>query len=109
MVRSHGNRIDDHSGLTTLHLVDFVSLNLDRKVLMNDADAALLRDCNRQVRLGYSVHRRRRDRYIERNVTRKASGCVGFGWKNPASSRNQGNVVKGKSFANFASQHQIPR
>ena len=61
-------RIDNHAGFRALHFVDFFGLPLDTQVLMNHADAALLRDRDRQRRFGYGVHRRGAERYLQANA-----------------------------------------
>jgi len=106
MIGGHRNRIDYHSGLAAFYFVDFVALVIDGKILMNHSNAALLRDSDRQMRFSHSIHRRGRDRNIERDVARKASSCVGFCRKDAAASGNKRNVVKGESFRNVAGQHR---
>ncbi len=63
----HGDRVDDHAGLAALHLVDLVACASMRQVLVDDADAALLRQGDGQAGLGDGVHRRRDDRDVERD------------------------------------------
>ena len=52
------DRIDDHAALRPLDPIDLRRLLLDRQVLVDDAEAALLRHRDRQPRLGDGVHRR---------------------------------------------------
>src|SRR5438132_1667934 len=61
-------RIDDHAGFRALHLVDLFGLPFDTQVLMNHADAALLRDSDRQRRFGHGVHRGGAKRYLQANA-----------------------------------------
>ena len=63
-----GHRIDDHAGFRSFHFVDFFGLPFDAQVLMNHADAALLRDSNRQGRFGDGVHRGGAKRYLQANA-----------------------------------------
>ena len=62
------HRLDDHPRLGALDLVDLRHLRLDREVAMDDADAALARERDREARLGHGVHRGRdeRDRELDR-------------------------------------------
>ena len=52
--------IDDHPRFRALHLVDFLGLRVDRHVLVDDAEAALLGHGDGEPRLGDGVHGRRR-------------------------------------------------
>ena len=56
-VFGNGKRILNHTGLVTLHLANFSSLLPVGQVFMDDADAALLCQCNRCARLGNGIHR----------------------------------------------------
>ena len=62
------HRIHDHAGFRAFHFVDFFGLPFDTQVLMNYADAALLRDSDRQRRFGDGVHRGRAKRYLQANA-----------------------------------------
>ena len=57
------DRVDDHPALRPLHAIDFRRLLLDRQVLVDDAEPALLRHRDRQARLGDGVHRRADQRH----------------------------------------------
>ena len=56
LIGRHGDRIHDHAAFRPFHLVDFGSLSFDRRVLVNDADAALLGERDREARFGNGVH-----------------------------------------------------
>ena len=56
--RGQRDRVDDHAALGPLDAIDFGRLLLDRQVLVDDADAALLRHRDGQPRFGDGVHRR---------------------------------------------------
>ena len=58
----HGDRVHDHARLRALDLVDLGRLGLDRHVLVDEAEPALLGQGDREVGLGHGVHRRRDDR-----------------------------------------------
>ena len=53
---AHGNRVHDHAAFGALDLVDLGGLRLDTEVLVDDADAALLRQGNGQIGLGDGIH-----------------------------------------------------
>jgi hypothetical protein len=55
------DRLDDHSGLGALDLVDLGHLLLDRQVAVHDPDPALPGERDREARLRDGVHRRRDD------------------------------------------------
>ena len=64
--------LDDHARLRALHLVDLGRLVVDREVAVDDADAALARERDREARLGDGVHRRGDDRDAELDRPRQA-------------------------------------
>jgi hypothetical protein len=59
------DRLDDHPGLRALHLVDLRDLILDREVAVDDAEAPLPCQRDRQARLGHRVHRGGDDRDVQ--------------------------------------------
>ena len=69
LIGSHRDRVHNHAAFTALDPVDLLRLSLNGHVPMDDADAALLRQRDRQVRLGDGIHRRARNRNIQRDVT----------------------------------------
>ena len=68
--RRQRDRVDDHAALGPLDAIDLRRLFLDRQVLVDDADAALLRHRDRQPRLGDGVHRRAEQRHVDADVAR---------------------------------------
>ena len=70
------DRIDDHAALRALDAIDFRRLLLDRQVLVDDAEAALLRHRDRQPRLGDGVHRRADQRHVQPDVARELRADV---------------------------------
>ncbi len=68
--RGERDRVDDHAALGALDPIDFGGLFLDRQVLVDDPDAALLRHRDRQPRLGDGVHRRAEERHVDADVAR---------------------------------------
>ena len=57
VLRRERDRVDDHAALGALDAIDLGGLFLDREVLVDDADAALLRHGDGQPRFGDGVHR----------------------------------------------------
>ena len=58
-VGRHGDRVVNDAALELLDLLDLARLILRRHVLVDDADAAFLRERDREPRLGDGVHRGR--------------------------------------------------
>jgi len=61
---AHGDRVVDDAALEALHPRHLPGLRLDGHVLVDDADAALLRDGDREAVLGHGIHRGRDDRQV---------------------------------------------
>ena len=78
-VLTNRDRIDDHAGFRSLHLVNFFGLARDAQVLMNDADAALLCDGYPERGFGDCIHGRGTDRNLQANAAGELRGGVGFG------------------------------
>ena len=91
-----GDRVDDHPALGPLDAIDFRRLLLDRQVLVDDADAALLRHRDRQPRLGDGVHRRAGDRDVQADVAGEVRGDVDFARQDVRVLRHEQHVVKGQ-------------
>ena len=63
---------DDHPALGALDPIDLGRLLLDRQVLVDDAEAAVLGHGDGQPRFGDRVHRRADERHVEPDVTGEA-------------------------------------
>ena len=72
---------------------------------MNDADATLLRERDRQRRFGYGVHRSRTQRNLQTDVARELSGGVSLVRENVRAIGNQEYVVEGQSFVDIGCDH----
>ena len=70
--RRDRDRVAQHAGFVALDLRDFSRLRFRGQVLVDDADAAFLRDRDRQARFGDGVHCRRNKRQLQTNVAREA-------------------------------------
>ena len=92
------DRLDDHPGLGALHLVDLGDLVLDREVAVDDADAALARERDREPRLGDGVHRRRDDRDAELDRARQARARRDVVRQHARLGRHEQDVVEGEAF-----------
>ena len=104
-ILSNRHRIDNHSGFGAFHFVDFFSLALDTEIFVNDADATLLGDRDRQRRFGHSVHRSGTERNLQTNTTRKLCRRVCFSRQHIGSRRHQQYIIKSQSLGNVFSYH----
>src|SRR6266850_756299 len=64
-LRRNGHRVAQHARLEPLHFRHLGSLRLLAEVLVDDADAAFLRDGDGEARFGHRIHRRRDERNIQ--------------------------------------------
>jgi hypothetical protein len=76
--RRDRDRILDHAALEALDLRDLGGLARGREVLVDDADAAFLRDRDREARLGDRVHRGGHDRDLDADRAGEARGQRDF-------------------------------
>ena len=72
------DRVVDDAALEALHARDFARLRLDGHVLVQDADAAFLRDRNREAVLGDRVHGGGDDRQVQPDAARELRGEADF-------------------------------
>jgi hypothetical protein len=70
------DRVDDHPALGPLDAIDLGGLLLNRHVLVDDAEAAVLCHRNRQPRLGDRVHRGAHERHVQTNALRELRADV---------------------------------
>ena len=73
--------------------------------LVDDADAALLSQCNRHIALGDRVHRAADDRNVQRNVTRQERIDCDIGRQDFTICRFKQDVIKCDSTSNNAFLH----
>ena len=62
------DRVDDHAALGPLDAIDFERLLVDRQVLVDDAQAAVLRHGDGHLGLGDRVHGGAQERHVQRDV-----------------------------------------
>ena len=105
-LRLDGDGVDDHAAFTALHAVHFFGLPLDGHVAMDDSDAALLRQRDREVRLGDRIHGRADDGDVHRDVPGEAGARVGFGRQHVAARRLEKYIVEGETFQNRFLDHE---
>ena len=68
--------LGDESVFVPLDFGHVACLNLDRAVVVNDADTSAQRHGNRHFRLRHSVHGRRHDRHFQLDLLRQVAGEV---------------------------------
>ncbi len=66
-----GDRVVNDAALELFDLLNLARLVLRRHVLVDDADAAFLRECDRESRLGHGVHRGRDDGDVQAQGARE--------------------------------------
>jgi hypothetical protein len=96
--RRDGDRVGDHAALVLLDLAHLVGLLLDRQVLVQDAETALLGDGDRQPRLGDGVHRRRDQRDAEANLAGQLGGQADVPGQHAGVVREEQDVVERQGF-----------
>src|SRR5271165_1518651 len=105
LVGVNGDRVDDHAAFAAFYLVDLFRLPVDRKILVNDADAALLGQRDRQMGLRYGIHGGTDDGDIQCDVPGHPRARVGIGRKYGAARGLQQYVIKGESFTECLGNH----
>jgi hypothetical protein len=88
------DRVHDHAALGALHAIDFGRLLFDRQILVNDADAAVLRHRDRKAGLGDRVHCGAGDRHVQLNVARESACDVHLTRDDRRMPRHQKHIVK---------------
>ena len=72
---------------------------------MNNADAALARQRDRQVRFCDGVHGGADDRNVQADGAAQTRASVGLGWNDAATSGYKEDVVEGQSFGDVLDNH----
>jgi hypothetical protein len=90
------DRVDDHPALRALDAIDLGCLLLDREVLVDDAEPALLRHRDGHLGLGDGVHRRAQQRHVEADVTREVGADVDLSGQHGRVARDEQDVVEGE-------------
>ena len=81
-----GFRLDDdgipnHAALELLHRPHLAGLAVYRQVLVDDSNAAFLRQGDGETGFGYRIHGRRDERNVEPDAPRQARFQLGLGWQ----------------------------
>ena len=93
-IRPERYRIDNYAVLAAFDLIDLTGLCLRRHVLMNDPDAADLRQCDSQRRFRNRVHRGRDQRDIQTDLPRQVCGCVHVAGDDVGPRGDQQNIIE---------------
>ena len=96
------DRVAQHAGLVALDARHLGGLLLRRQVLVDDADAAFLRQGDRQAGFGHGVHRRRDERQVEADVAGEGGREIGVARQDARERRHQQHVVERQRFAQKA-------
>ena len=107
LVRPDGDGVHDHAAFTAFDAVHFFGLPLDGHVAVNDADAALLRQRDGQVRLGHRVHGGADDGNIQGNLAREGGARIGLGGQHAAARRLEQDVIESEAFGNAVLVHRV--
>ena len=94
MLGRQRDRIHDHAALGSLDAVDFRRLLFDREVLVDDADAAMLRHRNREPGLGDRIHGRAGNRHVQVDVACEPAGDVNLTWNHCRVPGHQKHIVE---------------
>ena len=98
-VGRHGDGVAQQTALVALDARHLGRLLPRREVLVHDADAAFLRNGNRQAGLRHGVHGRRDQRQIQRDVAGKLGREAGVARQHLGVGRHQQHIVEGERFA----------
>ena len=103
--RAHGHRSDDHSALGTLDLLDLTRLIHDRQVLVQNAQAAFARHCDRRSSFGNRIHGRAHERQVQLDLARQARLRVDVLREYVAVRGHQEDVVESQALAELVIEH----
>ena len=70
-----GYGVVNHTTLGTLNTAHVGSLCRNRHILVDNADTALASQRNSKSSLGYGIHSRRHNGYVQLNITRESTDC----------------------------------
>ena len=94
MLGRQRDRVDDHAALRSLDAIDFRGLFFDRQILVDDADAAVLRHRDGETRLGDGVHCGAGDRHVQLNIAGETARDVDLARNDGGMSRHQKHIVE---------------
>jgi hypothetical protein len=96
MVGRNGDRIAHHAGFVPLDLEHLGGLQRRRQVLVDDADAAFLRQRDGEAGLGHRVHGGRDERQVQSDLAGQLGREAGLAGQNGRIGRQQENIVEGQ-------------
>jgi hypothetical protein len=96
------DRVAQQARFVTLDPRHFGGLLLRRQVLVDDADAAFLRDGDRQARFGHRVHGGRHQRQVQADVSGEVGRKTGVAGQHLGERWHQQHIVEGERFAKKA-------
>jgi hypothetical protein len=105
--RRNGNRILEHAGFIALDLDHLGRLLLDRKILVNNADAAFLSQRDGQTSLGHGIHGSGHQRNIEADVTGQLRGQIHLVRQHRGMGGQQEDIIVGEGFFGDADRHGV--
>ena len=105
-VGRYGDRVAQHTGLVALDFEHLGRLLCRRKVLVNDADSALLRQGDGQARVGNGIHGGGYQGKFQRNAAGKPRAQVGLPGEHGRIGRYQEHVIESQRF--FSETHAHP-
>ncbi len=115
LVGRHGDRVAQHARLVALDARDLGRLLARRHVLVNDADAAFLRQRDREARFGDGVHRRRDERDVQSDVAGEGGRQAGVAGQDlgrrqgPATHRRRSALCREGAWGMLQTQKRIIR
>jgi hypothetical protein len=96
--RRHRDRVAQHAGLEALDARHFASLVGGTQVLVDDADATLLRHRDRQAGFGHGVHRGRQQRNVQRDIPGQLGAQGRVGREDVGVGRDEQHVIERECF-----------
>ncbi len=101
-VGSDGDRAADYAGLELFHQAHFGGLLLGRHVLVDDADAAVLRHRDGEPCFGDRIHGGGHDGDVQAQGARQSGRSVHIAWQHDRMGRNKEDVVVGQGLGEDA-------
>ena len=93
--RLDDDRVANHAALELLHRPHLTGLTVYREILVDDSDAAFLRQGDGETGFGHRIHGRRDERNVEPDAPRQARFQLGLGWQYVGTGGQQEYVVVG--------------
>jgi hypothetical protein len=101
-IRRHRDRVADDAALELLDALDFARLGLGRHALVDDADAAFLRERDREAGLRDGIHRRRDEGHVQADAAGQLGREIDVARQHLRVGGQQQDVVEGEGFTGEA-------